>query len=133
MEIKQWKEYSESEKKELLYFWWRQSLNIFILDTTYADEQFEHIVEMDVDLVFATVVMLYFGRFNSKALFDIIMGGNLCQVLNKTLVYRTSFSEGNRFDEMSAEVLGFLVDEYNKAHEKTSESELGEAGDCQIS
>ena len=103
-------------------------MNVFTLDTSYADEQFEHIVEMDIDLVFATVVMLYFGRFNSRALFDIIMGGNLCQVLNRTLAYRTSYSKGNRFDEMCDEVLVFLAEEYNKAHEKTLESGFGEAG-----
>lgn len=124
MQVKHWEEYSEEEKKNLLCFWWRLSLNSFTLDTAYADEQFDYILEMDIDLVFATVVMLHVNRYGSGALFENIRNGQLCQLLNRTLEYRTAFSQNGRFKEMSDKVVEYLTREYGKVCQREVEGSL---------
>lgn len=119
MEIKKWQDYSASEKRTVLYYWWNEYQRRWPVYQNDANEKFDRIVDMNVDLVYATIIMLWQCNILSSGQLVSIMEqgeGPLFQVLNKALEFRTPGEKLGYFERISDEFLEELVTDFNKKY-----------------
>lgn len=128
MEIKKWQEYDYSLKQELLYYWWNEYKRRWSVYEVELNERFGQIVDMDIDLVYAMIVMLWQSHVLSYGLIDIMKqgSGKLCWILNKTLEFRTSGEKSGYFERVSNEFLKELVTDFNKQYSNKQNIETDE-------
>lgn len=132
MDLKKWEEYSVEEKKTIIYYWWHEFRRRFPVFEEWATSSFDQIVEMDIDLVFASAVILLDNNMSGIYLYESIKRGTLAQTLNRVLEYKTAYEKTGRFTLLSIRFLKTIVEDFNRMYPNFKNAGIFEEGEYSI-
>lgn len=121
MEIKPWNEYSISEKRTLLNFWFANINRDQDMITKEDREQFQYLLKQDIDLIMDYVVALTMLGSNSETMLFLMRSGNLEKTLKNVL---PRMKEDEDYQFMKKKVITILVGMCNITMSTTDEQEI---------
>lgn len=120
MEIKPWDQYSFSQKRILLNFWFGTVNRNSDMITKEDRESFNCLLEKDIDLIMDFVVALTMLGYNSKTMLVLMRDGTLEDTLDE--LPRMEQNEDYQF--MKKQVITMLVGLCNITMKTTDEQEI---------
>ena len=120
MEIKPWDQYSFSEKRILLNFWFAYSNRNQDILTKEDREYFNHLLERDIDLILDFIVILTTLGHNAETMIQVMRNGSL----DKLLADAPRMDDEEDYQFMKKQVITMLVGLCNITMATTDEQEI---------
>lgn len=120
MEIKPWDQYSFSEKRILLNFWFAYSNRNQDILTKEDREYFNHLLERDIDLILDFIVILTTLGHNAETMIQVMWNGSL----DKLLADVPSLSDDEDHQFLKKQIITTLVGLCNITMATTDEQEI---------
>ncbi|MBE6160336.1 MAG: hypothetical protein E7157_04755 [Lactobacillales bacterium] len=110
IEIKNWNEYSSEEKNILLQHWWHYYGKI--LYTLDECEQFDSLLEKDIDKIFIAAIGSFIIGLSSQPLIDSMRRNNIDELLS-ALPEMKKLEDNEMYHKVEVSLITQLVDSYN--------------------
>lgn len=107
MELKEWREYVEEEKKELLIHWFQNYGRLTCSNEEF--EEFKRLIEMDADLMFDVAVGAFSNGRGTQAFLVGMRSNTLASFLNSILEMRCRAGYKDWFNKIGSDLLSNLI------------------------
>lgn len=118
MEQRRWEEYTVEEKKSIVIQWWYYFGRVLVMSE--ETEEFERLLEMDVDLIFKSALLFEMQGYTTEPFVAAMKNNRLIELLNWLLLFVNREGYKRVYPLRSAEFIGKVLESFDKPKELVS-------------